>query len=190
MVHTRTGLPAGSNAAVPDADGQLDMVLSYLSAIAKYDPQHSDLCESIAEIAVMQRPLDFESGLIHADFCADNMIVTGEGDIVVIDNEQLRVGALDYDLARCWCRWPMNSAQREAFCRGYEQYRSLQQFAQNQTFWAIRALTLSIQVHYGHGRTNQSALDTLFRLSSGGKNGLWPIENPEFIRKGSDKSAK
>lgn len=174
LVHTRTGIPNDLRADIPDVAWELEKINSFLSAIAMYAPEETRLCEAIAEIARQQQPAAFESGLIHADFCADNMIVTTDGSIVVIDNEQLRVGALDYDLARCWCRWPMTDRQRQAFCGGYEQHRDLDQFMTTRQFWAVRALTLSLVVHLGHGRSNKPVLDALHRLAGGHTDRFWP----------------
>jgi Ser/Thr protein kinase RdoA (MazF antagonist) len=64
-------------------------------------------------------PETLETGLVHHDFCAENLIISADGDLCVVDNEDLRVGPLDADLARTFLRWPMNSTQRAAFLSGY-----------------------------------------------------------------------
>jgi len=46
-------------------------------------------------------------GLIHSDFCGENLLVDPAGRLRVIDNERLRVDALGFDLARSWYRWPL-----------------------------------------------------------------------------------
>jgi hypothetical protein len=46
-------------------------------------------------------------GLVHSDFCGENMVVDRAGRLRVIDNERLRVDALGFDLARCWYRWAL-----------------------------------------------------------------------------------
>lgn len=174
VLHTGISLPAELRTDIADADIPLQEINSYLATIIHYASEESRLCDEIALIAVQTRPAGFETGLIHADYCADNMVLTGEGRVVVVDNEGLRVGALDYDLARCWCRWPMAESQREAFCHGYQQYRSMENFMNNPQFWAIRALTQSLFVHLKHGRKNQPALDALYRLASAEKIHFWP----------------
>jgi thiamine kinase-like enzyme len=102
------------------------------------------------------------------------MVVTPEGQVVVIDNEGLRVGPLDYDLARCWSRWPMTGTQRQAFCDGYRQYRSLETFQAHRQFWAIRAMSQSLSVHLKHGKENPQALAALRCIAAGDDRQFWP----------------
>ena len=46
-------------------------------------------------------------GLVHSDFCGENLVIDAAGRLRVIDNERLRVDALGFDLARTWYRWPL-----------------------------------------------------------------------------------
>lgn len=173
-LHTLTAIPAGLVADPPDVDWHLRQMETHLAAISGHLADESQLCKSLVELARRHRPDTLEAGLIHVDFSADNIVVTGQGDLVVIDNEHLQVGALEYDLARCWSRWPMSASRRQAFRKGYHQHRSLGQFMANQQFWAIGALSLSLLVHLEHGRANQAALDALHRLARGETDQFWP----------------
>jgi len=175
LLHTRPAVPAEMRVDIPDVDQHLEKITSHLNTIATgYAGVKSGLCENILEIARRNQPVTFKSGLIHADFCAANMVLTGGGDIVLIDNEHLRVGALDYDLARCWCRWPMTEYQRQAFCDGYQQHRSLDSFMESSQFWAARALVLSMNVHIKHGRAAPALAEALHRLAEGEGEQFWP----------------
>ena len=92
--------------------------------------QFIDLAESHA-------PHTFAVGLVHGDFCAENMVLRAPGNVYVIDSEKLSIDAYDYDLARTWYRWPMTAAQREAYYDGYNRYRSSADFLRHFCYWAI-----------------------------------------------------
>ena len=101
------------------------------------------------------------------------MVVKSGGAIVLVDNEHLRVGALDYDLARCWCRWNISRQQRDAFCRGYGQHRKLDRFAAYQIFWFISVLSLSAKVHLKHGKTNEAVFAALEKIAADPAGSRW-----------------
>ena len=87
------------------------------------------------------RPGRLDVGLIHNDFCPENLIVESGGALHVVDIEDLRVGPLDIDLARTWYRWPMTSSQRQKFSEGYGRYRGVDSFLAHEDFWAIWTLS-------------------------------------------------
>ncbi|WP_295887788.1 aminoglycoside phosphotransferase family protein [uncultured Thiohalocapsa sp.] len=95
---------------------------------------------ALLERAAEQWPQRLERGLIHHDFCAENLIVTGQDALWAIDNEDMRVGALDADLARCFLRWQMSIGDREAFLDGYRRHRSDKPYQAHARFWSIWTL--------------------------------------------------
>lgn len=97
-------------------------------------------------------------GLIHGDFCPDNLVRTDAGTIVAVDNETLRFEALDYDLARCWYRWPLDEAQRDAFLDGYASKRSPADFLRHFSYWAICVLVDSAVFRIGAGIEGSDAV--------------------------------
>ena len=56
---------------------------------------------------------------VHRDFCAQNMLIDGRGDLRVIDNEWLTVGPAGFDLGRTFTRWPMSEGAWQRFLRAY-----------------------------------------------------------------------
>jgi thiamine kinase-like enzyme len=64
------------------------------------------------------------TGIIHRDFCAENMVREPDGRICVIDNEGLAVGPPAYDLGRVWYRWPMPRAAWGLFLETYAARRA------------------------------------------------------------------
>ena len=79
------------------------------------------------------------AGVVHRDLCAENLIRKGDGRIVVIDNERLGVGSLDYDLGRVWCRWPMPAPAWELFRQAYEVQRGEGPTDRSLLVWKIAA---------------------------------------------------
>jgi hypothetical protein len=79
-------------------------------------------------------------GVVHRDFCAENIVLTHAGGIRVIDNETIAVDACELDLARTWYRWPMTRTERAAFLAGYGERRPAAAFRRHFPFWAIAAL--------------------------------------------------
>jgi Ser/Thr protein kinase RdoA (MazF antagonist) len=97
------------------------------------------------------QPARFAVGLIHGDFCPENLVRTEDDRILAVDNETLRFEALDYDLARCWYRWTMDGAQARAFLDGYGTQRSPADFLRHFAYWAICALVDSVVFRAGAG---------------------------------------
>lgn len=65
-------------------------------------------------------PRQARQGLIHFDFCGENLIWSAARGVVSIDNEKLRPGPLAADLGRTWARWPLSGPALHAFLTGYE----------------------------------------------------------------------
>jgi thiamine kinase-like enzyme len=120
--------------------------------LRKVEAQLHQLCElallsadDVSKLLVdagLGLPETLETGLMHHDFCAENLIISAAGDLCVVDNENLRVGPLDADLARTFLRWPMNSRQRDAFSSGYRRYRSDATYRAHARFCNARARAL------------------------------------------------
>lgn len=92
------------------------------------------------EVASRHAPDDWAVGIVHDDFNHENLIHTEAGDVAVVDNETLSIGACAYDLARTWYRWPMSAAQRAAYLEGYQRHRSAEEFEIHFPFWAVIVL--------------------------------------------------
>lgn len=163
------GTSAGST-----PEEQLEKTRRHLARLTASIPQHATLFEKLSSIAGEHKPASLAEGLVHTDFCAENMVVDANGKLVAIDNEGLRIGALDYDIARCWSRWPMSIGLRDAFSEGYQQFRSLSAFRAHELFWAIRAMSMTLSVHIRHGREQPVAIETLGRIAAGHSDDLWP----------------
>ncbi|UCC82208.1 MAG: aminoglycoside phosphotransferase family protein [Gemmatimonadota bacterium] len=92
-------------------------------------------------LAKRQAPGRADTGLIHGDFCAENIVVGVDGRPWIVDNERLTVDAFSYDLARTWYRWPMSGIQWDAFLSGYRRNREAETFEGTLGFWALAVLS-------------------------------------------------
>ena len=96
--------------------------------------------DRILELSRRHRPDHCESGIIHRDFCAENLIEGRRGALYAVDNETMRYDALDFDLARTWYRWPMEPDYWSSFLDGYGSLRSTVNFKRHAPFWCLSAL--------------------------------------------------
>ncbi len=81
-------------------------------------------------------------GLTHNDLCAENLVEDGEGRLHAIDNENMKLSFLEFDIARTWYRWSLSEADWKSFLRRYEKW-SAAPIAQSTTFWRIAAVAKS-----------------------------------------------
>ncbi len=58
-------------------------------------------------------------GLVHRDFCPENLILGPDADLWVIDNEWMCVGPIAFDLGRTFHRWPMEPEAWDRFLAAY-----------------------------------------------------------------------
>jgi thiamine kinase-like enzyme len=82
-------------------------------------------------------------GLVHTDFCGDNMVIDQAGRLRVVDNERVGIDALGYDLARAWYRWALPCLAWERFLAAYAARIPLTEPIETLGFWSIVALVQS-----------------------------------------------
>jgi aminoglycoside phosphotransferase (APT) family kinase protein len=110
--------------------------LAELAAGGLLAPRES---EALAKLAERAFPAHCERGLVHLDFCAENLVLTGEGAPVAIDNATLCLAPLDYDLARTALRWPLPEPSRAAFLDGYRSVRDPSAYEAHADYWRVCA---------------------------------------------------
>jgi thiamine kinase-like enzyme len=76
-------------------------------------------------------------GLVHSDFCGENMLIDGSGRLRVIDNERLRVDALGFDVGRSWYRWSLPPPAWEIFQSAYAARMPFSEPLENLGFWSL-----------------------------------------------------
>lgn len=102
-------------------------------------------------------------GLVHDDFCGENLVRTPEGVVVSIDNERLRRGFFDRDLARTWARWRVPAWAEARFLATYA--ASGHPPASGPARRAWRIVTATERVHVRH--RYQSGVDEPLALLLG-----------------------
>ncbi len=97
-----------------------------------------DCLQTLQDAQQRSDPGTARLGVIHGDFCAENMIVDPAGGLLVIDNEDFAVDALDYDLGLTWYRWPLPELAFALFLDTYS--RQARRPVAPLTFWKIAAV--------------------------------------------------
>ena len=151
-----------------------DRLRDQLELLVEEGELDSRTARRLFDRATNREETELEKGIIHTDFHPRNMIMREDGEVWIIDNEDIRLGAFDYDLARCWGQWPMTGAQREAFSKAYGVFRSMDSFFAYQEFWSICTLVNSAKIHARHLQPIQSFLKQLEQLSQNAEDTLWP----------------
>jgi aminoglycoside phosphotransferase (APT) family kinase protein len=82
-------------------------------------------------------------GIVHGDFCAENLVVDARGRIRVVDNEALQVGFLGLDLARVWSRWPLPEPTWQGFLSSYRRWGAGPADDEALLVWKLRILVKS-----------------------------------------------
>jgi len=82
-------------------------------------------------------------GLVHLDFCGENMVLDRDRRLHVIDNERLGIDALGFDLGRARYRWALRPAEWELFRSVYASHLPVALPREGEDFWALVALVYS-----------------------------------------------
>lgn len=90
-------------------------------------------------------------GLVHFDFCGENMVLDNAGRLFVVDNERIGLNALGFDLARSWYRWALPEPSWEHFCSIYAKSLPFSEPLDTLRFWkfvaVVRAAALRMRVY-------------------------------------------
>jgi aminoglycoside phosphotransferase (APT) family kinase protein len=82
-------------------------------------------------------------GIVHGDFCAENLVIDGDSRLRVIDNEGLEIASLARDLARVWSRWPMPADAWDRFLAAYVSAGGIRVAEGDLELWKILTLVRS-----------------------------------------------
>jgi len=92
-------------------------------------------------------PREAAYGLVHLDFCGENMVMDRAGRLRVVDNDRIRLDSLSFDLARTWYRWALTAPQWDAFCLAYTSRLPFPQ-PESLHFWKIVAAIQSAELRW------------------------------------------
>ena len=151
--------------AVRQADQLLARLKGDTTILVEAGELETDAAAEAHALASEYFPGEASTGIIHNDFCPENMVLDASGTPVCVDNATLTFGPHDYDLARTWYRWPMSPGESEAFLCGYETHRSRASFERHFVFWSICMLTATaanrMRVGLGDRARSLDALRTI-----------------------------
>jgi hypothetical protein len=108
-------------------------------------------CEAtrLAEGLLAQAPAHVRQGLIHFDFCGENLVWAEGRGVVSIDNERLRMGPFAYDLGRTLALWQLPEQAQQAFRAGYLAAGGPAEDS-NRPYWILVALITSAWFRVRH----------------------------------------
>jgi Phosphotransferase enzyme family len=106
-------------------------------------------------------------GLVHTDFCGENMIVDRAGRLRVVDNERIGVDALGYDIARTWYRWTLPTSAWERIRSAYAARMPFSEPLETLGFWSIATVAQSAALRLRVDRARAHVpLDRLRRMAA------------------------
>lgn len=148
----RIPLPHGHPAEAP-VQPLLEQGLSRLQELAHSDVLPPAVATRLAEDLQARSPRLAHQGLMHFDFCGENLVWSEERGVVSIDNERLRIGPVAFDLGRSLARWPLPPEARAAFLAGYSSSGGPAE-SSHRPFWLLLAYVTSAWFRARHDPAN------------------------------------
>lgn len=86
------------SAQVRDIAWYFSRMRNQLAELVNQGSLEPDAVHNLVDLAENCRPMKLEVGVIHTDFNPRNMVINQGGEIWIVDNEEIRLGVLDYDI--------------------------------------------------------------------------------------------
>lgn len=96
-------------------------------------------------------------GVVHNDFCGENLVRRDDGTVVSIDHERMRGGFVDYDVARAWSRWLLPEPLEARFLASYGRMRPLPPEPELRA-WRAVAVVKRLHLRHRHGVPSKLAV--------------------------------
>lgn len=148
----RLPLPLGQPAEAP-VQPLLEQCLTRLRELTYSDALPAAVANRLAEELQARPPRMAWQGLLHFDFCGENLVWREGRGVVSIDNERLRIGPVACDIGRSMARWPLSPAAREAFLAGYRSSGGPAE-SDHHAFWLLMAHVSSAWFRVRHDQAN------------------------------------
>jgi hypothetical protein len=112
----KTAVPeCGAGDAAPEVAKCCEW-LSELTRISAIDAESERL---LTRRIRRDAPTRMSIGVAHQDFCGENLVLHPQRGVVSIDHEWMRIGSLDFDVARSVRQWGLDETERQHFLAGY-----------------------------------------------------------------------
>lgn len=141
--------PGGLDVHALDGPAWARMAVNSLRVLGDEDLIVPEAADVLGQLVMAHVPATVAMGLVHRDLCPENLIVEASGRLVSVDNAAVTIGAIAYDLARVWYRWPMSPDEQSAFNAGYREFRGGDALRTPSVFWAIVVVVNSARVRLG-----------------------------------------
>jgi aminoglycoside phosphotransferase (APT) family kinase protein len=122
---------------------QSEAVIRELEILVRAKQAEASWADALTHSLHRTLPAQSLHGIVHGDFCAENLVIDTEGELRIVDNEALRVDCLDSDLARVWVRWPMPEDTWRTFVGSYRKQRPDAAEGSGLLAWQCRQLIAS-----------------------------------------------
>lgn len=143
-------LPSEIPGGVAPHAGEPDVLAARAELLCRAGELTSAEGQSALDLAAAHAPASVPVGLVHGDFCPENIVVDTDGSLRVIDTDSIAVRPWEYDLARAWYRWPMTTEERAAFEEGYARKDVLASYRGHFLHWAVLVLINAAQFRLRH----------------------------------------
>jgi thiamine kinase-like enzyme len=139
----RTLLEVDALPAERPATAELDRCAAQLAALVSAKLLSRPEADAVADAIARNTPERPIHGIVHGDFAPENLVIGASGALHAIDNEVVRVGILDLDLARTWSRWPMADPTWVSFLAAYAAESGRSCHDDQLVGWKLRTLVVS-----------------------------------------------
>ena len=143
QIHATSGFDGLALPVLRPTAAELLAMQEELAILVRKGKLTSDTRERLTAAARERDPGRALYGIVHGDFCAENLVIDGESRLRVVDNEGLEVGPLARDLARVWSRWPMPAAAWDRFLAAYRSGGGIHAEDGDLDVWKLRTLVKS-----------------------------------------------
>ena len=155
--------------APPSVDARRAATVRGIDGLARLRLVTAATAQRLQTLVDAHAPSDHDTarpqrGIVHRDFCAENIVLAPDGQLWAVDNGTLTMDAYDFDLGRTWYRWPMTLEQWSVFAHGYRRHRGTEVFAAHFPFWAISVLVEAAL--FRHQAAAPGALEPIRRLDA------------------------
>ncbi len=104
---------------VEDAAPEVAKCCEWVSELARFSAIDAESTRLLTLRIRQEAPSRTSVGVAHLDFCGENLVLHPQRGVVSIDHEWLRIGSLDFDVARAVTQWGLNVNERRCFLAGY-----------------------------------------------------------------------
>ena len=165
-LHARARLHGQALHQLRSTAAHRDLAVQRLQQLAAAGALEPEMAQDLDQALRRLDPGQAVFGLVHLDFCGENMVIDRQSRLRVVDNERMGVDALGFDLARAWYRWSLPTAAWEEFQSVYAARLPVADPVLTLPFWRLVAAAgaASVRLRYSPDRI-EAPVRCLHRLA-------------------------